>query len=51
MSKKDFILIYKYSRFEKHFKVKEIEIIFDQYILVEGNKKIMICGPLFHLLH
>jgi hypothetical protein len=47
----DFILIYKYSFFDKHFKVKEIEIIFDQYILVEGYSNFMICGPLFCLLH
>ncbi len=51
MSKMDFILIYKYSLFDKHFKVKEIEIIFYQNILVEGNTNFMICGPLFHLLH
>jgi len=47
----DFILIYKYSFFDKHFKVKEIEIIVDQHILVEGYRNFMICGPLFCLLH
>jgi hypothetical protein len=51
MLKMDFILIYKYSLFDKHFKVKEIENIFDQYMLVEGNRNFMICGPLFCLLH